>query len=168
MVASGGGQQHQVGDVVLAGVAGALEAVHGHRRAAQALGLQGVAHRGALVDHLDAVLIEQRHEGFRAAPGGFHDLDTGVDDHLGVLFVRHRLDGRQQRQVDAERLVGHFLAAGDLLGEIFRRGLGQPGDDAQRAGVGHRRRQFRVADILHAALDDRVAGTQQFCKTCFH
>mgnify|MGYP000538401284 CR=1 FL=1 len=32
---------------------------------------------------------------------------------------------------------------------------------AEAAGVGHRRRQLREGDVVHAALDDRVLAAQQ-------
>ena len=48
------------GLVVLAGVAAALEAIDAHRIAANALGLERVAHRGAFVDDLDASLMQCR------------------------------------------------------------------------------------------------------------
>ena len=48
------------------------------------------------------------------------------------------------------------------------RPLGQAGDDAQAAGVGHRRRELGEADIMHAALDDRMLDAEQFSDCCLH
>src|SRR5690606_4014157 len=46
--------------------------------------------------------------------------------------------------------------------------LGESGDDAQAAGVGHRRGQLGEADEVHATLDDRVLDAEQFGDACLH
>ena len=53
-----GQDQDQAGNVVLARVAGAFEAVDRNGVDAHPLGRQGVADRSAFVDHLDSVLLE--------------------------------------------------------------------------------------------------------------
>ena len=41
--------------------------------------------------------------------------------------------------------------------------LGQGGDGAEPAGVGYRRREGGVSDVMHAPLDDRVLDLEQLC-----
>ncbi|MNT10746.1 hypothetical protein D3C72_1455910 [compost metagenome] len=155
-------QQDHVGHVVLAGVAAALEAVDAHGVAADALGLERVAHRGALVDHLDARGLQRRHVGLGAAARGFHGLDAAFDDGRDVLGVRRRGKGRQEGEVHAEGLVGHLVAARDLAGQQLGRLLREARDDPQAAGVGDGRGQLGKADVVHAALDDGVADAEEF------
>ena len=158
----GAWQKHQRRDVVLTGVAGGLEAVDRDCGAAQLLGLQGVLDRGALVNHLDAGGREVRHERLRTAPGRLHRLDARLDDHPGVLFVWRRDEHRQDGQIDAEEPVGHRARPLDLGGERLGCRLRQRGQEAQRAGVGHRGDELRRRDALHPSLDDRVVDIQQF------
>ena len=148
--------QHQAGDVVLAGMAGALEAVDADAVHAEALRLDRMPHRGALVQHLDPVVVEHRQMRRRVGARGLDDLDAGVDDHLAVLVVRRRVDRRQDRQVHAERLVGQIPALGDLVRQVRRRRLRQRGDEPQRTRIRHGRNEFGTADPLHAALHDGV------------
>ena len=159
--------QDQARDVVLARMAGAFEAVDGDRVDADALRLERMAHRGAFVDDLDAVLLELGDVLLRVVARGLDDLDAAVDDRLTVFGIGRRLERRQDGQVDAEGLVGHVAAARDLLGELFRRRLGQRGDEAERAGIGHGRHQLGAAHPLHAALHDRVLDAEHFRKSCF-
>ena len=58
-------------------------------------------------------------------PGGLDHLDAAFDDGLDVARIVRRRDGRQEGQVDAEGLVGHLAAAGDLLGQQLGRLLRQ-------------------------------------------
>src|ERR1700682_5044109 len=153
--------QHQARDVVLAWMTGALEPVDADAVHAQALRLDRMPHRGALVQHLDPVVVEHRQMWRRIGSGGLHDLDAGVDDDLAVLVVGRRIDGRQDREVHPERLVGQIAATGNLAGQIGGCGLGQRGDESQGAGVGHRRHQLGPADPLHAALHDRVVDPER-------
>src|SRR5690606_10446063 len=74
----------------------------------------------------------------------------------------------QEREVHAERLVRHLVAAGDLAGEVLGGGLGQGGEDAQVLGVGYRGGELRVADVVHAPLDDRVLDAEKFGDPCLH
>ena len=153
--------QHQARDVVLTRMTRALEAVDADAVHTEALCLDGVAHRGALVQHLDAVVVEHRQVRRRVGARGLDDLDTRVDDHLAVLVVRRRIDARQDRQVHAERLVGQIPRLGDLVGQIRRRRLGQRGDEAERARIGHRGNQFRATHPLHTALGDGMLDTER-------
>ena len=58
------------------------------------------------MNHLDTRLFQRRKEWLRIASGRFHDLDSGIDYCSDVLFIGHRFDSRQDRQIDCERLVG--------------------------------------------------------------
>jgi hypothetical protein len=82
------------------------------------------------VDHLDAVLLEFVDVLLRLVPGRLDDLHAAFDDGAAVFGVGRRIDRRQDREIDAERLVGHLAAALDLLGEMFRRRLRQRSDEA--------------------------------------
>ncbi len=112
--------------------------------------------RRALVDHLDAVLPELRQERLGIVAGRLHDLDAGRDDGVDVFAVGARHERRQDRQVHAERLVGHLAAARDLLHQVLRRRLRQRGQETERAGIGDGRGQLGASDPLHAALHDGV------------
>ena len=74
----------------------------------------------------------------------------------------------QEREVHPERLVRHFAAAADLLGQQLWRFLGQAGDQPEAAGVGHGRGELGEADVVHAALDDGVADAEKFSDACLH
>src|SRR6185437_14794494 len=65
-------------------------------------------------------------------------------------------------------LVGHVAAARDFLGEQLRRLLRQAGDDTKAAGIRHCGCEFGKADIMHAALDDRMLDTEQVSDCCLH
>ena len=68
---------------------------------------------------------------------------------------------RQKSQIDAKRLVGHVAAAVDLAGQILGCALRQTGDDAEAAGVRHCSRHLGIADMMHAALDDRMFYSEE-------
>jgi hypothetical protein len=147
---------------------GTLEAVDAHRIAADALGLERVANRRALVNDLHARLLQRLHERLRAAAGGLDDLHAAVDDDAHVLVVRRRHEHRQNREIHAEGLVGHLVAARDLLLEIGRRRLREAGDDAEPAGVGDGRGHLGVADVMHAALNDGVLDAEKLGDAGLH
>ena len=161
-------QQDHVGDVVFARMAAAFEAVDRHRIAADRLGLQGMAHRRALVDHLDAGFLELRQVCLRVAAGGFDEAHASVDDGVDVTRIVGGGNARQECQVHAEGLVGHLAAAGNFVGEVLRSLLRQAGDDAQSAGIRHRGRQLGEADEMHAALNDGVFDAEEFGDAGFH
>jgi hypothetical protein len=143
-------------------MAAAFEAVDAHGVAADRFGLQRVAHRGAFVDDLDAGFLERGKPLLRIVSRRLDDLDAAVDDRPDIAGIVGRRDGRQESKIDTERPVGHFAAATDLAGQRLRRALRQAGDDAEPAGRRHRRRQLGEADIVHAALDDRVLDLEHF------
>ena len=161
-------QQDHIGDIVFARMAAALEPVHRYRVAADRLGFERMADRGAFVDDPDAFFLQPRQMLLRVTAGCFHHRDPAVDDCIDIFRIGSRLERGQESEVHTERLVGQLMALGDFFRQVFRRLLGQPGDDAQTAGVRHRRRQFREADIVHAALDDRMLDTEHFGDTGFH
>ena len=164
----GARQQDHVRDVVLAGMTAAFETVDADGVAADRLGLERVTHRGAFVDHLDAGGLQRRHVLFGAAAGGFDRLDAAFPDRGDIFRIGRRGECRQEGQVHAERLVGHVTALGDFLGEQFRRALRQAGDDAEPTGIGDRGSELGEADIMHAALDDRVLDAKQFGDRGLH
>jgi len=51
------------------------------------------------------------------------NLDARFDDRRGVLGVGRRSDGRQDREIDAEWLVGQRACARNLLAQRLGRGL---------------------------------------------
>ena len=81
----GGRNQDQAGRIVLAGMAGAFEAVDRDRVDAHAFGRQCVAHAGAFVQHHDAVLLEFGDVFLRLVAGGLDDLDAALDDGLAIF-----------------------------------------------------------------------------------
>ena len=81
---------------------------------------------------------------------------------LQVLRVRRRRDRRQDREVHAERLIGHGAAARDLLPQILGCRLRECREDAEPARVGDCRGEFGRADPLHAALNDRIFDFEKF------
>lgn len=119
------------------------------------------------MEHLHTSLLERRQMGRRVLPGGFDNLDAGLDNGLAIFFVRRRLQSRKNCEVHTKRLIGHFLAARDLFGQIFRGWLGQSGEKPERPGIGHRCHHFCGSNPLHAALHDWMLDTELFCKTCF-
>ena len=102
----------------------ALEAVDRDGVAANALRLQGMANGGALVNDLDSRILEPRQMVLGIAAGGLDDRHASVDDGVDIARIVRRLDYRQDGEVDAERLVGHVVATGDLVGQIGWRLLG--------------------------------------------
>ena len=161
-------QQYEIRDVVLSGMPAALEAVHADSVAADRLRLQRVPHRGALVDHLDAGRVQVWHHLLGVAARGLDDLHAALDDGPDVPGVVGRGYRGQERDIDAEGLVGHLAAAPDFLGERLGRLLGEAGDDAEAACVRYRCRQLGETDVMHAALDDGVLDSKEFGDTGPH
>src|SRR5690606_22879004 len=149
-----GGNQDQAGDVVLPRVSGAFKAVDADGVHTQFFRLQGVLDGDTLVDNDDARFLQLGPVLDAAVARGLHHLDATVDDDIDIVFVRWWLDGGKDGHIDAEGLAGHGLAAGNLVAQIFRGGLGEAGEDAQAAGVGDGGGQLGLAHPLHAALDN--------------
>jgi len=94
--------EEQAADVVLARVTCALEAVDREEVDADLFGGLGVTDARALVDDGEAVLLEVLDDRDGGGPAGrLGNLDALLDDDLGVLVVRRRRDGREEREVDA-------------------------------------------------------------------
>ena len=153
--------QDQAGDIILARVAGAFEAIDADHVHAHLLRRNGMAHGGALVQHGHAVALEILDMLARVVPGGFHDRHAAIDDRAAIVRIGRRADRGQDRQVHAKRLVGQRAAAVDLAAQVVGRRLGQRGQDAQPPGVGYRARQFGAAHPHHSPLDDGVGNAQK-------
>ena len=95
-------QQNEIGNVIFAGVAAALEAVDAHGVAADGLGFQGMTHRRAFVDHLDARRLERCQVRFGIAARRLDNPDTAFDDRADVFGIRRRSERRQEREIHAE------------------------------------------------------------------
>src|SRR4051812_46843675 len=127
-----------------------------------------MAHGRAFMDDLDAARLQRGHVLLRASPGGLDDLNSAFDDGIDVFRVGRAFEAGQESKIDAERLVGHVVAAGDFLCERLRRFLRQAGDDAEAAGIRYSGRELGEADEMHAALDDRMLDAQQFGDSRLH
>lgn len=157
---AGAAQQNKIGDVGLADMAGALEAIDAQEIDAEADGRFRVPDRGALVDDDAAGLLEQPDHGARRVARRFHDPDPAVDDGLRVGEVVGRVERGQEREVDAERVRGQDAGAGDFGGQVRGGRLGQGGEDAEAAGVGDGGGEGGESHPLHAALDDGDADLE--------
>ena len=165
---AGAGQEDEVRHVVFTGVAAAFEAVDGNGIAADALGLERVANGRALVDDLDARLLEHRHPLRGIVARRLHDLDAALDDDLEQPRIVGGRESGKKGHVHAEGLVGHFPASRDFVGELLGRALREPRDDAEAAGVGDCRGKLGEANEMHAALDDRVFDAKEFGDSRLH
>ena len=128
-------QQNHVRNIIFTGVTAALKAVNRYGIATNALGFQRVAHRGAFVNDFNTGLFQQRHILLGAATGGFNNAHATGDNRFDIARIIRIGEARQEGQVHTERLVGHVIAFGDFIGQIFRRLLRQAGNDAEATGV---------------------------------
>ena len=158
--------QDETRNVVLAGMAGAFETIDRDRIDTHAFSRKRVTHSRALMNDLDAVFLKVVHMLLRLIAGRLHDLHAGIDDRLAILGIRRRVERRKNGQVHTEGLVRQLAAFLDLLAKIVRCGLGQRGDEAERAGIGNRSHQFRATDPLHTALHDRRIDAESFRESC--
>jgi len=94
-----------------------------------------------------------------------HHLDAAFDDGLTIFVIGNGRDRRQNREIDAEGLVGEVAAFPNLLGKVFGLAGGMRRDEAERAGIGDRADQFRLADAGHAAAGDGCRNAEHFRKT---
>ena len=104
----------------------------------------------------------------RVAASGFDHGDTAVDDGADIAGIVGRRHGRQEGQIHADRLVRHFAAAGNLVGQVFGCFLRQAGNHPQAAGIGDGCGQFGKAYIVHPALNDRMLDAKHFSDFRFH
>ncbi|MCY1179492.1 hypothetical protein D9M73_198960 [compost metagenome] len=159
---------HQQGQVIFTGVPRGLEAVDRDDVGAIALGREGMAHRGAFVNDLDAVFLEMRDHRRRVVAGGFDHLHATLDDGVHPGAVVDILDGHRQGQVDAKRLVGELTGPLDLGAQVIRRRLRACRHHTECSGVGNGCRQLRATNPLHATFNDWIVDAQQFGDSGFH
>lgn len=142
------GQEDEVGDVGLADVAGALEAVDAQKVDAELDGALGVADGGALVQDDAAGLFQLGDDGAGAVAGRLDNGDALVDDGLGVGAVVGGVERGQEGDVDGEGVLGQGAALLDLGAQVGGGGEDEGRDDAQAARVGDGGGEFGVADVL--------------------
>ena len=87
------------------------------------------------MDDFNTGLFHQRHILLGAATGGFDNAHIARNNRLDIARIIGIGEARQEGQVHAERLVGHVITFGNLIGQIFRRRLRQAGNDAEATGV---------------------------------
>lgn len=132
-------------------MATAFESIDAHRIAANGLGLERMANRRALVDHLDMRVLERGQVGLRVVTGRFDDLDAAFDDRPDIAgIVGDVTVGRKVRftpnglsVISRQRRISAARSAGDR----WVRPVMMP----EATGVGDGRRQLRVPDVMHAA-----------------
>lgn len=151
---AGAAEEDKVGNVALADVAGALEAVDAEEVDAELDGGEGVADGGALVEDDDAGSLELLDDGAGRVAGRLDDADALVNDGLGVRGVVGGHHGGQQGHVDGKGLLGEGAAAADLVAEGGRVGEDEGRDDAEAARVGDGGGEVGCANVHHAALDN--------------
>lgn len=153
---AGTGQQDEVGDVALANVAGAFEAVDGEEVDAELHGAQRVPDCGALVqnDTRGVGFLQLLDDGTWAVAGGLHNANALFQHYASVCGVVWGHHSRQKGEVDSEGVGSHCLAAADLFAKVFRCRLGQGCDETKTTSVGHGGCKLSVAHPHHAALDD--------------
>ncbi len=106
--------------------------------------------RAERLDRLDAALGRDS--------AGEHDMADAVLAADLDQLEQHRVHGDQ---VDAERLAGERLRAGDLGVEQF--GRHRPaGDHAEPAGVADRGDEIAFGHPAHRSAEDRELGTEEF------
>ena len=101
----------------------ALETINTDRVHANFFSLECVTHRCAFVNYFDTTGFERRHIRFRAASRCLYHLDARRHNSICVFIVRHRIDRRQNSQINAEGLVCHAPGAFHLLDQFLRAGL---------------------------------------------
>lgn len=128
-------EKNKVCDVVLADVAGALEAVDGEEIHAQLHGGLGVTDGRALVQDDRVGFLQLRNHGAGVIARCLDNLDAFVDDHLCVGGVVGGHEGWEEGQVHAERLLRHGSASTDFLAEVFGGGLRERSELGRVSGV---------------------------------
>lgn len=120
---TGTAEKDEVGDIVLADVAGTFKPVDGQEIDAQLDGRLGMANRRALVQDGRVGLLQLRDDRARAVTCRFDDPDPFVDDHLRVGAVVRGHEGREESQVHGKGVLGHGPALSNLLAQVFGGGL---------------------------------------------
>src|SRR5882762_7665558 len=102
------------------------------------------------MDDLDASCLQLRHVLFGAPAGRFADLHAGLGDRLDIFGIRRGLEGREEGEVDAQRLIREVLSLGDFPGQIFRGLLRQPGYDTEPSRLRYRRGKLCKSHEMHS------------------
>lgn len=118
-------QKDEVGDIVLTDVAGTLKAIDGKEVHAELDGGLCMADCCALVQDNGASLLQLGDDGAWVVTGGLDDLDTFVDDDLGVGGIVGGNDGGKEGQVHSEGVFGHGPTSADFFAEVFGGWLGE-------------------------------------------
>ncbi|MNR07048.1 hypothetical protein D3C85_1231490 [compost metagenome] len=152
------------GQRIGAGMAALLAADQRDGIDAQARRALGVAHAGALVHQQAAAAMDGLDERFGRIAGTLEMPHAFRQRHLDpARHLRVRARTARQRQVDAEGPAARERAALAQVGaEVIERVEGTGGDEAHRAGVDYRRDDVRLAQVVHAAQQDRMMDTEQF------
>jgi hypothetical protein len=120
-------QQDEVGDVGLANMTGALEAIDGQK-------VNTKLDRGLCMPDGRALMQNGRTSSFqlldhrpRAVSCRLHNVDLLLDYHVSVCGIIRRNHGGKEGQVNPEWVLGHGSASANLFAEVFGRGLRECG-----------------------------------------
>ena len=119
---------------------------------------KGRTHRGALMNHLDTVLLEVIHVFLRLVAGGFDDLYAALDDGVPVLCVGGRVDGRIVKFTPKGLSVISRVRAISLARSS---GVGWVSAVSPAPSVSHGA-TICVAYPLHPTLNDGVLNSERF------
>lgn len=103
---------------------------------------------GALVEDDDASLLELADDGTGRVASSLHDLDTLINDNLGVSLVVGGNKGRQKSDVDGEWPRRQLLALANFLTETLRFRPDQGSDDTQATSIGYSTGQLGCSYML--------------------
>src|SRR6267142_5750863 len=107
------------------------------------------------MDDLDAGCLQLRHVLFRAPAGRLDDFHAGLGDRLNIFGIRGGLEGREEGEVDAQRLIREVLSLGDFPCQIFRGLLRQPGYYTESSGLRYGPGKLCKSHEMHSPLEDR-------------
>ena len=86
-----------------------------------------------------------------------------LTDHIhDLVLVRCH-----EHHIDTKRAIRQRTAAANLIARVLRRTPTRR-DDARTARIRHRRREIRLRDPRHAALQDRNLNSQEFFELICH
>lgn len=167
----GSAEQDEVGNVCLANMSSAFEAVNGQEVNAKLDRRLCVSDGGALVQDDSASSLELLDDWSRAVSRRLNNIDLLLDNNASVCGIVRGNHGREEGQVDAKRLVGHRSASSDLFAQVFGCGLGESGKlcyretvfecvmecqtyYAQSSSVADSGSKLSVSDPLHTTLNN--------------
>ena len=106
---------------------------------------------------MDSGLLPGRHVLAGISRAGCNNLHAFLYNHLRHLVGK----GAHQHDVHTERFIRQLLCAADLTSEpigvcVHRR------DDTESASVADSRREVRVGNPGHTALENRILNSEQF------